>query len=183
VRVARTLLLGVLVAVGGGDAAAAAEVTLTGSYKYVGGEPEVVALSASVDRVVKSMSLFVRSTARKRLRKPNLPSAELALTIDPTTITVARSGQRTIVSPRDGESVRWRGPEGVFLVTNVLKDGALLQTVDSKGSHSTNRFTLAEDGVTLKVTTKINSKRLPSPLAFVMTYRKQPAAAKALLAR
>jgi len=146
---------------------------LAGSYKYVGGDAQVKALYASVEGVVKKMNFFVRGIARKRLRKPNMPSAELYLTISPTTITVAQTGRVTVVAPWDGTPMKWRSPEGTFTVTHVIDDGILLQTMDGKNSHSTNRFVLDEDGVTLKVRTKIVSSRLPGPVVFVMTYRKK----------
>jgi hypothetical protein len=151
----------------------AAHVPLAGSYKYVGGDAEVKALFASVEAVVKRMSFMVRGIARKRLRKPNMPSAELDLTIDPNMITVARTGGGKVAAPRNGTPAKWRSPDGTFMVKYVLDGRTLLQTMDGKNSHSTNRFTLAEDGVTLTVQTKIVSSRLPGPVVFVMTYRKQ----------
>jgi hypothetical protein len=119
------------------------------------------------------MSFVVRGIARKRLREPNMPSAELDLTIDSNTITVARTGRGKVVAPRNGTPAKWRSPDGTFKVAHVLDGGTLLQTMDSKSSHSTNRFELDEDGVTLKVQTKIASSSLPEPVVFVMTYRKK----------
>jgi hypothetical protein len=146
---------------------------LAGSYRYVGGDAEVKAMYASVEGVVKKMSFIVRGIARKRLRKPNLPSPELDLLIGPTSITITRTGQGSVVAPRSGAPGKWRSSDGAFTVRCVLKGRALIQTIDGKDSHSTNRYTLDEDGATLRVQTRIASSRLPGPVVFAMTYRRK----------
>ncbi len=45
--------------------------------------------------------------------------------------------------------------------------------VHDRRSHSTNRFTLDEDGVTMTVRTEITSSHLPAPVVFTLTYRKR----------
>ncbi len=150
----------------------AAKESLAGSYKYVGGEAEVNALFAAVESVVQKMSVFSRGIARGRLRKPNMPSAELDLTVDAQQITVARTGQKSVAAPPNGTAVKWNGPDGKFTVSYALNGNTLLQTMDGKNSHSTNLFALDKDGETLHVKTKIVSKRLPAPVTFDMTYRK-----------
>jgi hypothetical protein len=80
----------------------AADVALAGSYRYAGGDAEVKALFATVEDVVKKMNVVVRGIARKRLRKPNMPSAELTVSIDSAAITVARTGLTSVVAPRNG---------------------------------------------------------------------------------
>lgn len=159
----------------GSPAASAEEAALVppgGSYTYVGGSTQVNEMYASVESVVKEMNMFIRGIARRRLRRPNMPSPALELIVGPTTVTVARAGRSRVAAPRDGTPTTWRSRDGTFDVTHVLDGQSLLETINGKKSKSTNRFTLEADGVTLTVRTKIISSQLPGPVEFVMTYRR-----------
>ena len=148
-------------------------VKLAGRYGYVGGDGDVKALYSSVEGVVKKMNWAIRGIARRRLRKPNMPTAEISIAVDATTITVSRIGHSTVATPLSGAPVTWRSPDGTFQVTQVIEGRTLLQTLKGKDSQSTNAYTLGADGVTLSVHTDIVSRRLPAPVEFVMSYRKK----------
>jgi hypothetical protein len=153
-------------------APAHAETELAGVYKYAGGQPEIDKMYMAVEEVVQKMNFMIRGIARKKLRRPNMPSAEVDLKITADTITLARTGQDTVAAPRDGKTITWKNGDGdEFKVKYELNGDSVLQTMVGKSSHSTNRFTL--EGDTLKVATRIESQRLPAPVIFEFTYKKK----------
>ncbi len=144
-----------------------------GTYHYSGGVGEVDALSAAIETVVQKMNFLFRGIARSRLKKGNQPSAELTLVIGADTITVVRPGQPTVSAPSNATPVTWTSPDGDdFQVTHGLEADRLFQTFQGPKSFSRNDFALSADGLTLTIYTHIVAKRLPMPLDFHTTYRR-----------
>jgi hypothetical protein len=119
------------------------------------------------------MNFLFRGIARRRLRAPNLPSAEVSILVERGAITVARPGRPTVTAPACGDPIEWRDPSGDrFQVRHgVDADGTLYQRFEGSSSVSINRFALAPDG-RLVIDTTITAKRLPAPLRFRTTYQR-----------
>jgi hypothetical protein len=147
-----------------------------GSYQYVGGVAETDALAAAVETVVQKMNFLFRGIARSRLKKSNRPSPELKLILGDDTITVVRPGQPAVSAPANGRPVTVRLDGDDFEVTHGFDGDRLYQTFKGPKSFSRNDLVLSPDGLTLTVFTRIESRHLPIPLLFHMTYRRAAAA-------
>lgn len=150
-----------------------------GTYRYVGGDKEIEALDQAIDDVVSQMNFFIRGIARRRLRKPNMPSKKVTIAIENGEIVIDRPGQPEVSAPADGKPITWRHPDDgeVFEVRHGIDEkGVLYQRFKSDRSVSRNEFVLGEDGKTLTIHTEITADRLPAPLRFDMTYRREGAA-------
>ena len=143
-----------------------------GGYQYVGGAAETDALAAAVETVVQKMNFLFRGIARSRLKKSNQPSAALRLILGADTITVVRPGQPTVSAPANGRPVTCRLDGDDFEVTHGFDGNRLYQTFKGPKSFSRNDLVLSPDGLTLTVFTRIESRHLPIPLVFHMTYRR-----------
>ncbi len=146
---------------------------VVGSYAYAGGSEEKANLSAAIEKVVSQMSAITRGIARSRLEKGNAPTAEVVISTQGHNITIARSGKPPVTAPIDGSKVQQNTTAGVQDVSCTLIGGGLVQDMRGPNSHSTNTFSLAPDGVTLTIRTKIESGRLPGPVLYSMTYKKR----------
>lgn len=147
-----------------------------GTYEYAGGDAEIDALDDAIDQVVSQMNFFVRGIARRRLRKPNLPSKRVVITVENGQIGIDRPGQPKVSAPADGKPVQWRNPDDgeVFQVRQGIdEDGHLYQRFKGDDSTSRNEFRLDDDGKKLTIHTEITADRLPAPLRFDMTYRRE----------
>jgi hypothetical protein len=146
-----------------------------GRYQYVGGVAETDALSAAVETVVQKMNFLFRGIARKRLKRSNQPSSELTLLLSDAAITVVRPGQPTVAAPANGRPVTVRLDGDAFEVTHGFDGSRLYQTFKGPKSFSRNDLVLSPDGLTLTVFTRIESRHLPIPVLFHLTYRRAAA--------
>ncbi len=145
----------------------------SGRWHWVGGESELQALDAAIETCVKQMNIFIRGIARRRIRKPNQPSAELVLAVDDSTITVSRPGRPALSAPASGVPIKWRDPGGDwFQVSHGVDHGVMYQRFEGTSSLSVNRYHLDPTGRRLVVHTRITSKWLPVPIEFDTTYER-----------
>jgi hypothetical protein len=146
-----------------------------GTYQYVGGDEDIEALDSAIDGVVSQMNFFIRGIARRRLRKPNLPSKEVIISLENGQIRIDRPGQPEVSAPADGKPITWRHPDDgdVFEVRHGIDDqGVLYQRFKGERSVSRNDFVLGDEGRRLNIVTEITADRLPAPLRFEMSYRR-----------
>ena len=149
---------------------------LRGTYTFVGGESEIQAMDRAIEDATSELSFFIRGIAQKRLRQPNLPSAELRIIVDGDSIEVTRTGQPTIAAPASGEAVEWRNPgNGNTLRVRHKALGAdkLEQRLRGDRGLSVNRFVLDPNGSRLVIRTTITAEKLPEPLRFSTTYTRR----------
>ncbi len=160
----------------GADASEPALQRFAGTYRYVGGDPEIRALDQAIDEVVSQMNFFIRGIARRRLRAPNLPSKEVGVFLEKGQIRISRPGQPEVSAPADGKAITWRHPTDgdVFQVSHGIDDqGALYQRFEGERSVSLNRFVLSKSDKRVTIHTVITADRLPTPLRFKMTYERR----------
>lgn len=147
-------------------------VPLLGTYRFAGGQEEMLAVERAIDEAVDEMNVFIRGIARRRLREPNLPTDELRISLGSDTITVARTGQPKVSAPATGKRVPWRNPRNgneLEVSHRITPDGALEQKLIGDRGVSTNVFTISADGK-LSMRTAVTADKLPSTLQFTTTY-------------
>jgi hypothetical protein len=153
--------------------AAPGEARVAGHFRYSGGAAEIAELDRAIESVVGQMNFLIRGIARKRLRKPNLPSAELQVIVANGNVTVSRPGRPGVTTPADGRTVPWTSPDGEhFMVSQRVDASGLVQRFQSKGGLSQNIFRLTPDGRALEIETHIQHRRLPAELRFRTSYRR-----------
>ena len=159
----------------GAAPAGAAEVDgkLAGTYRFVGGAEEQKALTAAIESVVGKMNVLTRGIARRRLAKGNAPTSEVEITLAPNNITIARTGKPAVSVPTDGKAVNRNTTAGTQAVSVTVDGRKIEQTMHGASSDSTNSFSLAADGLTLTIHTKIVSPSLPAPVEYHMTYARK----------
>lgn len=150
---------------------------VAGSYRFVGGEPEILAMDRAIDAAVEDLNMFIRGLARKRLREPNLPSEQLRIVAENGQIRISRTGQPEIAAPNDGEPVKWRNPDNdntLEVRHQMLDTHTLEQRLRGDRGLSINRFVLDGEDARLRVHTVITADRLSEPLRFSTTYARLP---------
>jgi len=133
-----------------------------------------VDINRAIDAAIRRMSFVTRPIARGRLRKTNIPYARLDLSITPSQISNVVDGGEPVVTPANGTIVKWVREDGEQLdVSTEWRGESLIQTFRADDGQRENRYTLGADGRTLTLGVTITSPRLPAPLTYALTYRKE----------
>ena len=147
----------------------------TGTYVYAGGDEERAAVARAVDRTVEDMSFLTRGFARSALMERSAIRESYTVFFDEAgRVAVLSPGELPEVSPADGtpvQVVNRLGDESEL--TQQFIDGVLVQrgrTADGGGSTA---FELQPDGATLLVHRTMESSKLPQPVKYTLTYRRQ----------
>jgi len=148
---------------------------VVGHYRFTGGTAEVDALYAAIEDVVKDMNFIIRPIARNRLRKANIPSNELQISVSDGSIHVVRPGQAIVSAPADGSLIAWKGQDGDrFRVRHRLLDSdRLMQEFYGDGNHSVNIYAVRDGGSEVEVRTEIDADLLPKTLRYSMSYERR----------
>lgn len=142
------------------------------SYRFVGGQAERDALGASIDSVVSDMNFFVRDIARGRLAKANPIPSRLTIGRSGDVIAIAFD-ERRYEAPLDGSQTRVEGITGDMLRYHVTVSEDRVQQVfvgEEGGRHNAIRRR-GRDGLTVHV--KVTSGRLPKPLQYQLSFRRE----------
>lgn len=142
-----------------------------GVWVHAGDSKEEKERREAIEATTTGMSLFVRGTARKRLTERTTPAPELelrvagdllqlsrgdhkvSLRLDAKPVTIERDGRRGKMSARfDGERII------------VVSEG-------ENGMRATT-YTLSPDRQRLTLSVRMSGERLPEPLSFQATYRR-----------
>ena len=120
------------------------------------------------------MSFITRPIARSRLKKTNLAYQLLKVEHTPTRVSITRDNLAPIVTPANGQTIRWKREDGeLFDVNTVWEQGSLKQTFVAKDGSRTNLLTLSPDGTTLVMQVTIRSPRLPAPIVYKLDYKRK----------
>jgi hypothetical protein len=147
--------------------------TLTGSYRFIGGQAEIDALEAAIDDVVSDMNLLARGIARRRLRKASEIPAGLAISLSGRVLTVMIA-DAAYSAPLDGTAVKVRGPSGdsLMLRHRVLGKATLWQQFAGDDGIRVNTCERMA-GKRMRVRVTIRSEKLPKALAYSMTFARE----------
>ena len=147
---------------------------LAGSYVYAGGEKEIAARNAAIDKATESMFFAIKGVARSKLREKTPVSPSVGITFGSGKITVSAAGAPPAGSPDNGSSVAYKNPDGQTskLSQKLTADGKLVQIFASENGSRTNTFSLSSDGKTLTMRVSIESGKLPQAVQYALTYRR-----------
>ena len=146
---------------------------IDGKYRFVGGDAEKKAVEEAIEKVVQEMLFIKRPIARGRLKDRNGVASSWQFATAGGQIKSTAEGIMTWSSPDDGKPADVKTSTGDDAkLTQKFVDNKLLQTFTTKEGKREDIFTLAADGVTLKMEVILTSTQLPMPLKYTLTYKK-----------
>lgn len=151
----------------------AARDRFTGSYTYVGGEAQKAALEKAIEKATDSMFFATRGIARSRLRDKTQIRSVVGFSFGGGNITSTATGITPAVSPESGSPVPYKsGGDTVQLSQKLNANGQLVQSFTADDGGRTSTYVLSADGKTLTVNLVIQSKKLPEPVRYTLSYRR-----------
>jgi len=151
--------------------AAAQTPSLAGSYLLNDTRSDNVA--EAIDEGTARMNFIRRPIARGRLRKVNDLYPTVEIEERASEVAIALAGRPPIISPINGDPVRWTREDGeVFQVHTARQDGSLRQTFVSSDGQRENLFTLDRDGRTLRMRVTITSDQLAAPIVYTLVFER-----------
>jgi len=166
----RTLAL-LLFAVAFALPAAAQNAALMGTFTYNQAASDNV--NTAIDAAVRPMNALLRPIARGRLRSTNQPYRRIVIASQGTQTSVTTDSRAAILTPSNGNSIRWRREDGETLnVSTSWQGDKLVQTFRADDGTRVNSYQMNPDG-TMTMTVTITSGRLPRPLTYRLAFTKQ----------
>ena len=127
----------------------------------------------AVDKVADRMGFLIAPIAHDRLMDANQPARQIFISMAGNEVTVQFDQDQPITGPADGSTIDWTRDDGEKVrVTTVWQGTTLQRAVAGKQATRTVRFTLDGSGQILTVQIQIVSSRLPLPVAYPLTYRR-----------
>ena len=127
----------------------------------------------AVDKVADRMGFLIAPIAHDRLMDANQPAQQIVISMAGNAVTVQFDQDQPITGPADGSTIDWTRDDGEKVrVTTVWQGTTLQRAVAGKQATRTVRFTLDGSGQILTVQIQIVSSRLPLPVAYPLTYRR-----------
>ena len=127
----------------------------------------------AVDKVADRMGFIVGPIAHDRLMDANQPAQRIVISMAGNEVTVQFDQDQPITGPADGSTIDWTRDDGEKVrVTTVWQGTTLQRAVAGKQATRTVRFTLDGSGQILTVQIQIVSSRLPLPVAYQLSYRR-----------
>ena len=146
--------------------------TLEGSYVLV--SPGRAEIDRAIETAIARMNFVTRPIARGRLRRTNVPYGRLRVSVSPSEIVTTADDGSPVVTPPSGTFVKWEREDGeTFDVATRWQGDTLSQTFRADDGQRDNLYTLGPDGRTLTLAVTLSSPRLPNPLRYSLTYRKE----------
>jgi hypothetical protein len=131
-------------------------------------------IETAVVKGTADMNFAIRSLARSRIAKTNPLYEHIQLWRNDTQVIVQFDSRKPIEMPADGHTILWvREDGGKYDVSAKLSATQLVMHFQADDGERTNVFVLEPDGVTLHLNVKLESRRLPGPITYVLSYRRQ----------
>lgn len=149
----------------------AARDRFAGSYAYAGGDKQLQARDAAIEKATDSMFFATRGIARGRVRDKTVIRAQIGFSFAGGMITGTASDVGAATSPETGAPVPYKaGSETVQLSQKILPDGRLFQTFTASDGSRSNTYVLSPDGKTINIFITLKSEKLPRPISYTLTY-------------
>jgi hypothetical protein len=146
---------------------------LSGRWVYAGDDAEGQRRLDAIEATVRQMSWVARGMARKRIRASTPIHEWYEFRFEDRTVTIVEAGGDAFSTPGGGRAFEVpRSQGGPATLTRTWDDGALRSHWRQKKGEGTELYRVSEDGMTMKVTVIIASKRLPSDVVYELTYRR-----------
>ena len=143
---------------------------LAGNYVYhAQGSDDINAKIADAKLNVPSI---LRGEGRRRLRNANPAYKTLAISYNPTQVTVA-TDQWNLTRPANGTPQQWTRKDGEkFMVSHEWKNGRLEQTFRAPDAVRVNEYVMSPDGRMITMNVTITSEKLKEPLRYKLMYHR-----------
>jgi hypothetical protein len=133
-------------------------------------------IEAAIEAGIAKMSFITRPIARSRLKKANSPHRTVEITRTQDEIGVAFDGNKPVLMPADGRTIKWTREDGEVLdVAGNWTGEQLVQSFTAEDGQRINTFNISPDGATLTLQVELRSPRLPAPIGYVLTFAARPA--------
>ena len=168
---ARSTLAGIALILSGVAAAQAQQAELQGVYDIDAGASDDI--QATVIRGTAQLNFAIRALARRLIAKANPPYQRIGISQDGVTASLQLDSCQPIRMPLDGSPVRWvREDGGIDDVTGQWSYPSLVVYFKGEGGARTHKYLLDPDGRTLRLYVELTSPRLPSPIDYILVYRR-----------
>ena len=142
-----------------------------GSYAYAGGDKQLQARDAAIEKATDSMFFVTRGVARSRVKDKTAISPLIGFSFGSGRITGTAAGVTPATSPENGAAVPYQaGGDTVQLSQKLTADGKIAQSFTASDGNRTNTYVLSPDNKTLNIFITVSSQRLPQPVSFTLTY-------------
>ncbi len=143
-----------------------------GRYRYAGGAAEDALRKAAIDRAIGDMFFAIRPIARHRLGNATRILPWISFSFSGGQIRTRGPESLDLQSP-DGSTIlhTWRGEKS--RATQRLTTNGVMQRFVADDGTGQSEWRLSPDGSTLTLRVTITSPRLPTPVVFSLTYRRE----------
>ena len=144
-----------------------------GSYAYVGGDKEKKGIDDAIDRAISGLFFAAKPFAISTLHAKTAVKNGVGFQFSGGKVTSTASNALPATSSDDGTPAPYKSDgEDLRISQTVNATGHLIQIFSNAQGSRTNDYTLQPDGKTLVMTVTISSGRLPQPVRYALTYRK-----------
>jgi hypothetical protein len=127
----------------------------------------------AIEGAIKGINIFIKSTARSRLRKTNVLYKQIAISYTEAEVSIATDQRPPLRTPANGTPVDWTREDGEKLkVSTVWESGKLKRTFKAEEGQRINTYSISVDGKTLTMQVNVTSPRLPRPLTYKLIYQR-----------
>ncbi|MBA2662846.1 MAG: hypothetical protein H0U74_11155 [Bradymonadaceae bacterium] len=154
------------------DVLKAARERFTGTF---GAKQEQAAMERHIEQAIvaatASASIFVRPTARSKLRDLTRPCASFTFGFDAHNSTIQCEQRPANTAPLDGRAVQRLGSGGeLHDLSQAIERRRITQTMRSKNGMRRDVYELDAPGTTMRVHTTITSKWLDDPVRYTLSF-------------
>lgn len=129
----------------------------------------------AIERDTANMNFAIRPLARSRIAQTNPRYERITLSSNATTVSVQFDASKPIEMPLDGRVVPSVDEDGkTYEVSAQLSATQLVMRIKSKdGGERVNTFVFEPNGKALKLSVRLLSTALPTPVSYALAYRRQ----------
>lgn len=129
-------------------------------------------IEQAINGAVADMNFITRPIARRRLNRTNAAYNRVVIATG-NQVSVTFDQRRAIVTPANGNAIKWEREDGeMFDVATRMNGATLVQTFTAEDGSRENSYTLSNNGNTLTMNVTIRSPRLENPLRYKLVYNR-----------
>ncbi len=156
-----------------GPATSHAQDAMSGTWRYAGSEAERAQREEAVRAATEPMSFLIRGTARDRLMEATAPRPRIHVAVAGDRVELRADGSPRVVLTVGGPEVTVEGERGRGRMRATRRSGLLTVTAQGERGTRTATYQISEDGGWLYVDVHLRGDRLPEPLVYRLTYRRE----------
>jgi hypothetical protein len=169
---AGAVLAGVALVLIGATVAQVPQPDLQGAYEI---DPKASDdIQAAITRGTAQLNFAIRPLARRLIAKANPAYQRIVISRYGAMASLQLEARQAIQTPLDGNWVQWIREDGrVDRITGEWSYPTFVVYFQGEDGARVQRYALDPDGRTLKLHVELTSPRLPTPIDYVLVYRRQ----------